>query len=83
MCFLVYFVWVRNDPMGKKICLILEIFCPLNQNLCEFHTFETKEVIVLGKKIISSEISAVGFIQMDFNRRQRKIDLIFKMNYFL
>ena len=32
------------------------------------------------KKIISSEISTVELIQMDFNRRQWEINLRFKMN---
>ena len=47
-----YLVWVllKINPIDKKICSILEFFCSLNQNLCEFHTFENDEVIVLREE---------------------------------
>ena len=40
----------KNYQMGKKYAQHLEIFCQLNQNLCEFHTFKKKEKIVLESK---------------------------------
>ena len=58
-------------------------FGPLDHNLCELHTFENfekQDVIVLGKKIISSEISAVKLIKIYFNCKQQKIIFEFKMN---
>ena len=57
-------------------------FCTLGKKLRGIHNFEKKEVIVLGEKIIiSSEILAVILTQMNFNCRQREIDLRFKMSY--
>ena len=42
----------------------------LDHNLCGLQTFEKKEVIiVLEKIIISGEISVIGLIQIDFNRK--------------
>ena len=55
--------WVKNMHNFR-------IFFLLDHNLCEPHTFEKKEMIVLGgKKIISGKISTVGLTQMNFNRR--------------
>ena len=60
---------IKNDPMDK-ISLSLNIFRPLDNNLCGSHTFEKEEVIVLeGKKIISGKILAVGLTKIDFNHR--------------
>ena len=49
---------VKNMPNFR-------FFFSLDHNLRGFHTFEKKELIVLGKKkIILDEISAVRFTQM-------------------
>ena len=44
------------------------------------HIWEERSDSFRRKKINLSEISAVGFTQMNFNCRQREIDLRFKMN---
>ena len=69
--------WIKNIPNFKY-------FCPLDHNLCGSHTFENKKLIILErKKIVLSEISTIELIQIDFNRRKRKINLRFKMSYVL
>ena len=55
--------------MSKKYTK-LRVFYPLNHNLYGSHTFEKKEVILLGeKKIVLNEISSIKLIQIDFIRR--------------
>ena len=48
--------------------------------MCESHTFEKKEMVVLKKKIVPSEISVLKLIQINFNHRYQNIDLRFKMS---